>query len=112
LAQQQQGQQQQGQQAGQQMGQSGQFSGQGMQFSDKDILQVVLNETKHTAASLNNYISEASTDQLRQDYMNVLGDLYNQEKQVFDLMQTKGYYNVKNANPQDISQARSKFSQS
>lgn len=99
----------QGQQAGQ-TAQAGQFSGQGMQLSDKDILQVVLNETKHTASSLNTYISETNTDQLRQDYMNVLGDMYNQQKQVFDLMQTKGYYNVKTANPQDISQARSKFS--
>jgi spore coat protein CotF len=40
----------------------------------------------------------------------VLGDIYSQEKQLFDYMQQKGYYNVKNANPQDITQAQSKFS--
>lgn len=96
-------------QKGQQGQQQGQMSGQGMQYAEKDILQVCLNETKHMATSLNIYIQEASSEQLRRDYMTVLGDLYSQEKQLFDYMQQKGYYNVKNANPQDIAQAQSKF---
>lgn len=97
-------------QTGQQQGQQqGQMSGQGMQFSDRDILQVCLNESKHLAASMNTYILEANNEQLRRDYMNVLGDVYSQQKQVYDLMQQKGYYQVKNANPQDIAQAQSKF---
>lgn len=93
-----------------QTGQQNQMSGQGMQLSDRDLLQVCLNETKHLASSLNTYIQEATSDQLRRDYMSVLGDVYSQEKQLFDLMQQKGYYNVKNASSQDISQAQSKFS--
>jgi len=86
------------------------INGQGMQYTDRDILQVCLNETKHTAESLNTYILEACSDQLLRDYMTVLGDLYSQQKQLFDVMQQKGYYDVKNANAQDISQAASKFS--
>jgi len=93
-----------------QKSQQGQMSGQGMQISDKDILQVCLNESKHMAAALNIYIQEATSEQLRRDYMTVLGDIYSQEKQIFDYMQQKGFYNVKNATPQDISQAQSKFS--
>ncbi len=93
-----------------QTGQQNQMNGQGMQLADRDLLQVCLNETKHLASSLNIYIQEATSDQLRRDYMSVLGDVYSQEKQIFDLMQQKGYYNVKNANPQDITQAQSKFS--
>lgn len=93
-----------------QLGQQTQMSGQGLQFSDKDILQVCLNETKHLASSVNTYIQEASSEQLRREYMTVLGDIYSQEKQIFDYMQQKGFYNVKNANPQDIAQAQSKFS--
>ncbi len=85
-------------------------SGQGSNLSERDILQVVLNETKHMSESLNTYILEATDEKLRRDYMTVLGDLYSQEKQVFDLMQQQGYYNVKNANPQDIAQAKNKFS--
>lgn len=106
----QQGQQgQQGQKAGQ-TSQSAQLSGQGMQLADQDILEVVLTETKHIAESLNTYILEANSEQLRRDYMTALGDIYSQQKQVFDLMQQKGFYTVKNANPQDIQQAQSKFS--
>lgn len=111
----QQGQQYQGQsgsQTGSQTNQSAQFSGQGMQLSDRDIMQVVLTETKHLAESLNSYILEASSEQLRRDYMTTLGDIYSQQKQVFDMMQQQGYYEVKNANPQDIKQAQNKFSQS
>ncbi|MDR3566276.1 MAG: spore coat protein [Negativicutes bacterium] len=93
-----------------QTGQQSQMSGQGMQFADRDILQLCLNESKHLASSLNTYIQEAASEQLRRDYMTVLGDIYGQEKQLFDYMQQKGFYNVKNATPQDISQAQSKFS--
>jgi len=101
--------QQQGQQQGTQAGQAMQ-SGQGAQFADKDILQLALNESKYTAQALNSYILEASNEQLRRDYMTVLGDVYNQQKQVFDLMQQKGYYNVQNATAQQITQAQNKFS--
>ncbi len=96
-------------QQNQQMGQ-GMQTGQGTQFPEKDILQIVLNESKHTAETLNSFILESSNEQLRRDYMTILGDIYNQQKQVFDLMQQKGFYNVENANAQQISQAQSKFS--
>lgn len=86
------------------------MSGQGAQVADHDIMQICLNESKHLASSLNIYIQEAANEQLRRDYMTVLGEIYSQEKQIYDYMQQKGYYNVKNATPQDISQAQSKFS--
>lgn len=88
-----------------------QSGGQGtQQFAERDVLQVCLNETKHLASSLNIYIQEATNEQLRRDYMTILGDVYSQEQQLFNVMQQKGYYNVKNANPQEISQAKNKFS--
>jgi len=93
----------------QQTGQNAQ-SGQGVKFADRDILQIALNESKHTAEALNSFILETSNEQLRRDYMTVLGDVYNQQKQVFDLMQQKGFYNVENATAAQIAQAQSKFS--
>jgi spore coat protein CotF len=87
-----------------------QLGGQGVQFSDQDILQLALNSSKHHASALNTYILEANTEHLRRDYMTIIGDVYNQQKQISDLMQQKGYYNVQNATSQDINQARSKFS--
>src|SRR5690242_15559929 len=106
MAQQQNQQGQQGQQA-QQSQQQG-YNGQGMQFSDADLMNLALNETKHTAQSLNIYITEANSNQLRQDYMTVLGDVYSEQKQLFDMMQQKGYYKLQNADQQDVAQAQSK----
>jgi spore coat protein CotF len=99
-------------QAGQQnqQQQQGQMNGQGSQFADQDILQLALNESKHLAESINSYILEAGNEQLRKDYMNVLGDVYSQQKQIFDVMQQKGFYNVENATAQQINKAQSKFS--
>lgn len=92
-------------------GQQGQeYSGKGLQLSDKEILQICLNESKHTASALNTFILEATDDKLRRDYMTVLGDLYSQQKEVFDLMQQKGYYSPKQASPQDLAQAQTNFS--
>ncbi|CQR71072.1 Coat F domain protein [Sporomusa ovata DSM 2662] len=94
----------------QQTTQSG-MSGQGVSLSERELLQIALNEAKYTAAAVNTFALESSSDTLRRDYLTILGDVHNQEKQIYDLMQQKGYYNVKNANPQDIAQVQSKFSQ-
>jgi spore coat protein CotF len=100
-------------QMGQQSGQTTQsgMSGQGVSLSERELLQLALNETKLTAAAVNTFALECSSDTLRRDYLTILGDVHNEEKQIFDLMQQKGYYNVKNASPQDISQAQSQISQ-
>lgn len=90
--------------------QGGQMQGQGVQYTDRDIMQLMLNEFKHTASSLNTYITEATNEQLRRDYMTCLGNVYNAQQQIFDMMQQKGYYKVQQASPQSIAQARNKFS--
>lgn len=88
---------------------SGQMNGQAQQFSEQNVLQIALNDTKLMAASLNNYILESSDDQLRRDYMTVLGDVYSEQKQIFDIMEQKGYYQTQQATPQAVNQAKQKF---
>lgn len=87
------------------------MSGQGVSLSERELLQLALNETKLTAAAINTFALESSSDTLRRDYLTILGDVHNEQKQIYDMMQQKGYYNVKNASPQDIAQVQSKFSQ-
>lgn len=89
--------------------QSGQMNGKADSFSEQNILQIALDETKLMASSLNSYILEAADDQLRRDYMTVLGDVYCQQKQIFDIMEQKGYYQLQDASPAAISQAKNKF---
>lgn len=85
------------------------MNGQADQFSEQNVLQMALNDTKLMAASVNNYILEASDEQLRRDYMTVLGDVYSQQKQIFDIMEQKGYYQMKQATPQEINEAKQQF---
>jgi spore coat protein CotF len=94
--------QQQGQQQSQQQGQQG-------SLQDRDVMQNLLNESKIMANSINQYTLEATNEELRRDYMTVLGEVFAQQKQVYDMMQQKGYYNPTPAQQQDISQVQSKF---
>ncbi len=100
------------QQSNAQMQSSGQMNGQVNQFSEQNVLQVALNDSKLMAASLNNYILESSDDQLRRDYMTVLGDVYGQQKQIFDIMEQKGYYQTQAASPQAINKVKQNFTSS
>lgn len=101
---------QQNQQSSQKQQQTQQMSGQSATLADSDLLKVALSTTKHMAESLNTFALEAQNDNLRRDYLTILGDVHSEGKQLFDLMQQKGYYSVKNATPQDIAQAKSTFS--
>ena len=80
-------------------------------LQDQDIMQNILNGTKHMATSLNQYILESSSEELRRDYMVVLGEVYGRQKQVYDLMQQKGYYNPKPAQQQDIAEIQNRLTQ-
>lgn len=86
-----------------------QLNGQGAMVTEENLLNLVLNETKLMASSLNTYILEASNEQMRWDYMTVLGDVYSQQKQIFDCMEQKGYYQIPNATPEEILQTKQKF---
>jgi len=79
------------------------------QLNDKDLMTSVLTELKHMADALNTSILEASSEELRRDYLNILTDVYNAQKQVFDAMAQRGWYQPKPAQPQDIQQAKNKF---
>lgn len=98
--------------ANQQYSAGAQMNGQADQFSEQNVLQMALNDTKLMASSINSYILEAADDQLRRDYMTVLGDVYSQQKQIFDIMEQKGYYQTKQATPQEIDEAKQQFVQS
>ena len=81
------------------------------QLQDRCIMQNLLNQAKYMASSLNQYILEASGEELRRDYMTVLGEVYAQQKQIYEQMQQKGYYNPKQAQQQDVAQVQNKYGQ-
>jgi len=77
-----------------------------MNITDREIANVLLNEHKLCASSLTNLILESSNQNLRNDAINLLNRTFQHQKQIFDIMAQKGWYQVQNANPQEISKAQ------
>jgi spore coat protein F len=75
-------------------------------ISDKDIMNVLLSEYKLAATSITNLVLESADQQLRNDATAVLTKTFAHQKQIFDLMSQKGWYQVQNASAQDISRVQ------
>ncbi len=75
-------------------------------IGDKEIVNVLLNEHKLCASSLTNLVLESANQSLRNDAQNLLGRTFQHQKQIFDLMSQKGWYQTQNANQQDVSKAQ------
>jgi spore coat protein CotF len=75
-------------------------------ITDKEIMNVLLDEHKLGASSLTNLILESSNQLLRNDATNILTKTFQHQKKIFDLMNQKGWYQVQNASQQDITKAQ------
>ncbi|NLC67377.1 MAG: spore coat protein [Clostridiaceae bacterium] len=75
-------------------------------IADKEIANVLLNQHKLSATSLTNLILESSNQDLRNDATSILNRTFKHQKQIFDLMAQKGWYQVQGASQQQISQAQ------
>ena len=75
-------------------------------IADKEIANVVLDNHKLSASSLTNLILESTNNQLRTDCMNLLQRTLDHQKQVFDLMSQKGWYQTTTVSQQDLSKAQ------
>jgi len=79
-------------------------------LTDQDIAQCILRDEKHICGMINTSILEASSDNLRRDWMSCQQNSYRMQKQVFDAMNQKGWYSPAKADMQQISQAQNQFS--
>jgi spore coat protein CotF len=80
-------------------------------INDQILTGVMLNEHKFVASMLTNSILEAADERLRRDYQNMLNACLGHQKQIFDFMAQKGWYQPTTASPQEISQAQRMLSQ-
>lgn len=79
-------------------------------FSDKEIVQTILNEHKLCASSLTNLVLESSNQNLRNDAEGILNRTFQHQKTIFDLMAQKGWYSTQMASAQEISTAKQEVS--
>lgn len=79
-------------------------------FNDENITNIILNEHKYGVSALSNLVLESASDALRKDATNMLQTTFTHQKQLFDLMVRKGWYQVQAASQQDITGAQQSMS--
>lgn len=78
-------------------------------FSEKDLLNDLLNQEKQMVTSYATYLTEASCHNLRKLLSNQLSQTSHDQYQVFEQMREKGYYQGKDASDQEVQQVKSNF---
>lgn len=80
-----------------------------MQFSDKDICSDTLLTEKFLTEAYNKSITECSNPELRQDFVAILQETQNLQRQVFETMSSRGWYQANQATSADIAQLQRQF---
>lgn len=75
-------------------------------FTDRDLMQVVLDEHKLSISSLAKGAIEAASPDLRRQIMNSLDTDLRHQKEIWDLMNRKGWYQPAVAQPQDVARVQ------
>lgn len=76
-----------------------------MQFGDKDILTDLLIGTKYISSSYHKAVLESANDRVRNTLIQLNNDEINLQKQIFNLMHDRNWYEVR---PADKSQYQDK----
>lgn len=81
-------------------------------MGDKEYMTDSLNLQKLITDNYNNFANECADPNLRNEFLTLLRDEHIIQAQIYDEMSTRGWYPVKQANANDVSQALTKFSSS
>ncbi|SHJ07850.1 spore coat protein [Lutispora thermophila] len=79
------------------------------QLTDQDIMNDLLAMEKQIASAYNTGITEASCQNLRKTLTDNLLDTQQLQYTIFDTMKRKGWYQTKDAQDQDVNNAKSKY---
>ena len=82
----------------------------GAQMTEKDMLQDGLASQKHITDSYNTFAGECVNPQLRGTFLNILDEEHRIQAELFNTMQSKGWYQVEQAPAQKVQQTRQKYS--
>lgn len=80
-------------------------------WDDQRMVTDLLDTARHIATEYGSYIIEGSNMQLRQLLTNNLNETYNDQFQIFEQMQQRGWYQTKPVQQPDLQTAKQKFTQ-
>lgn len=75
-------------------------------LTDRDIMQLILDQHKLSAKVLTDFVIESSTPALRHECQNALNNTLNHQRQIWETMHQRGWYQPQPANPQDVAMAQ------
>ena len=81
----------------------------GAQMTEKDMLQDGLASQKHITDSYNIFAGECVNPQLRGTFLNILDEEHRIQAELFNTMQSKGWYQVEQAPESKVSTAYTRF---
>ncbi|MGN0384120.1 MAG: spore coat protein [Eubacterium sp.] len=80
-------------------------------YSEKEILADALTAQKSATEHFNTFSNECVHDSVRNVMLHILGQEHEIQKNVFDIMHTKGYYPTPAAEEKKIQEAKQKYCQ-
>ena len=80
-------------------------------LGEKEMRNEFLISQKQLTSTYNTYAGECVSEQLRNTFLNILDDEHKIQADLFCDMQSNGWYQVEQAEPQKVTQARQKLSQ-
>lgn len=80
------------------------------ELNDRDRINDILATEKYLTDSFNVFTKETSNNKLYSDIKQILNDTHNCTRDIFNIMNQKGFYNLEAAQQQKIQQAWNKFS--
>jgi spore coat protein CotF len=80
------------------------------QLGDKELLNAILNEHKLAASSMTTLVLESADQNLRNDATKILQNTFKHQKQIFDIMTQKGWYQTEVASSQEIDRVKTELS--
>ncbi len=78
-------------------------------FDDKEMITDALSSQKFITGTYNSFANECADDSLKSEFMNILQDEHSIQHQLFKEMQNRGWYPTQQADPNQIQQAKTKF---
>lgn len=78
-------------------------------FTEQEMMNDALSSEKQMISAYGTFLSESTCENLRSELTKIINDKQQIQFQIFDAMKQKGWYNVKNANMNDVQTAAQKF---
>lgn len=79
-------------------------------MGDKEVLGDMLSSQKFATSNYNTYAGECQNTQLRDEFLNILKEEHCIQSELFNEMQSRGWYQVKQAPQNEVTTVYNKFS--